>query len=111
MRHFRQISGPRFFTDDVTIQFEGSPKCGASFDVEVEFQAWPDSYDASVGQGDAGEREIIAVRPYEYKRRNIGGDVWVNTTERVYPDCPPWLSDYLRDCVDVDSLEADFSDE
>ena len=108
MRHFpRPLFGAaRTFTDTVTIQFEGSPKCGSDFNVEVEFTAMPDHWDADICQGEAGEREIIAIRPFEYLRTPAG----LPGTERRYFPTPDWLIEHLKDCIDVDTLDVDWSD-
>ena len=115
MRHFpRNRYTARTFFDHITIQFEGSPKCGASFDVEVEFTETPyipargPSY-ASGGEPACGsEREIVAVRPYEYQIDKATGRLG---TSRTYLDCPKWLAESLIDCVDVDTLTSDWSEE
>ena len=103
MKHFPQsaYAEVRTFYDRVTIQLEGSPKYGGDFSVEIEFTATRDRAD-----GDAGEREIVAVRPFEHVRNEFGQSK--GTVK--YLDCPDWLAAIIKDCIDVDALDADWSE-
>jgi hypothetical protein len=104
MRHFRQISAPQTFTDLVTIQCEGHDKCGADFVVQVEFEASPGHWDASVGQGDAGERKILGIS-WPIFAPGLGKRIVVDTKP-----IPDFMVPYLIDCINIDSLYADFSE-
>ena len=107
MKHLRHhpCGVARHFHDSVAIQLEGSRDYGADFDVDVEFTARPDIPPGYDDPGSAGEREIVSVRPYEYVIKH-----GVMTTERRYLDCQAWLETYLKDCINVDVLEADWED-
>jgi hypothetical protein len=112
MRHFPKPSGCRTFYSDVTIELTGAPGCGSNFDVEVEFTAERDTFDPSVGQGDAGERIIVSVRAIandiEY---GFGFDgVRKVIRKRAYREIPDWMLPYVKDCIDLDALEVDWSE-
>ena len=113
MRHFRAHHyAPRTFFDVCSVDLSGHKGCGDDFLVEVEFTATPyipargPSY-ASGGEPACGdERELVRVLPFEYAK--VDGIV---TTKRVYLDCPPWLAESIKQCIDVNELTADWSDE
>jgi len=96
------------FYDVVTIQLEGHKDCDASFDVEVKFTATrgraghPNDPDTI-----APEIEIVAIRPYTTGIVEATGR---RSTKRDYLEAPKWLSDILRDCIDIDALIADWND-
>ena len=103
----RRLPAQATFFEDVTVELEAHKGYGAHIDCEVEYTASPDTFDESVGQGNAGEREIVAVRPFEFERWPSGA---MKSTKRTYPLCPPWLEATLKDCINVNNLEPDWSE-
>lgn len=82
------------FVDDTEVELVG-PNGAPSFLVEVEFEEIRSN----------GAREITDIRPYEWARKD-----GVMQTRRVYLDCPRWLTDLLKDAIEVEALRADWSD-
>lgn len=105
MKHYPRLMGQaRTFTDTATIQCEGPSKgFGSDFAVLVEFSAERDWYDPDTGCGEGGEREILDVRWIVW---DAGKPGVIKETKPL----PDFMLPYIKDCIDVDSLEADWSE-
>ena len=99
---------PTTFWDTVEIELSGHAGFAGYLRIEVEFTAERDTPPQPWNDdpGAAGEREIIAVRPFEYLPTPHG----LPGTERKYLDCSPALADYFKEAIDVDALTADWSE-
>ena len=118
MRHFPHISAARTFYHDVTIEMTGDRGCGSSIEVEVEFTATPDTPAQLYGEpgdcypAEAGDREIVSIRAFDYPREDLTGDgVYILSTKRRYFDIPAWMMEYVERCIDIREAEVEWSED
>lgn len=111
-RHYQRRRGARpgtkeTFVDHVEVDLEGNKGCGSTISVEIEFEVTkgyaPDFDDPGAGD----EIEIIQFRPFVRIKSPSG----FPGTVREYLECPQWLADTLRACVDESALKYEFSED
>ena len=106
-RHWRrQRPSKAVFHADTAIELTGHEQCGSSICVEVEFSACRDTPASFDDPGAAGDRELIGVRVFEHYVK-IGTAI---IKRRTYLEQPAWLTEIIKDCIDVDQLPVDWSD-
>jgi hypothetical protein len=106
--HRRAYAQTETYQSVLTVELSGHRGYGGSIDVEVEYTRTPDvpmrwpSLNSPGEPAEGGEVEIIDVRPFRMVRVPQAGAV-----KRQYLDCPAWLVEVLRECIDTSLLTGE----
>ena len=90
------------YTMTMEVQFEGHRRCGGSVMVEVEYELRESMVEYELRELIYTLVDVVSVKPFDWKR-----DHGVVTTTRIYLDCPPWLAEEFRRCIDISNLRGD----
>ena len=112
-RHYQRRRGARPGTVEsfcATVEIEiGTRGFGETILADVEFEVEagsPCNYVDDPGSPD--EIEILSIKPFRWKRNEFGHSLG---GVREYIECPRWLADTLRACVDESALKYEFSED